>query len=89
MSTAEPTTNIEQEGTTQEIPQYNIWMILFMFIWPAALFMLMIHVIAPLFWPTEPGEVIPTWIALSIATLGNANGRACAGLKVGRNGLWQ
>ena len=71
MSTAEPTTNIEQEGTTQEIPQYNIWMILFMFIWPAALFMLMIHVIAPLFWPTEPGEVIPTWIALSIATLGN------------------
>jgi membrane protease YdiL (CAAX protease family) len=71
MSTSEATKNVDQEGTTQEIPQYNIWMILFMFIWPAALFMFMIHVVVPLFWTPEPGEFLPTWIFLTVATLGN------------------
>jgi membrane protease YdiL (CAAX protease family) len=71
MSTSEATKNVDQEGTTQEIPQYNIWMILFMFIWPAALFIFMIHVVVPLFWTPKPGEFLPTWIFLTVATLGN------------------
>ena len=71
MSTSQATTNLEQEGTAQEIPQYNIWMILFMFIWPAALFMFLIHVVVPLFWTPKPGEFIPTWIFFAVAILGN------------------
>jgi hypothetical protein len=49
MSSSEATTNSDQEAGGLEIPQYNIWMILFMFIWPAALFMFLIHVVVPLF----------------------------------------
>jgi len=71
MSTSEATTNLEQEGTAQEIPQYNLWMILFMFLWPAAWFMFLIHVVVPLFWTSEPGEFLPTWIFLTVAILGN------------------
>ena len=69
MSTSEATSNLEQEGTTQEIPQYNIWMILFMFIWPAAWFMFMILVLVPLIWTPEPGEFLPTWIFMTVAIL--------------------
>ena len=74
MSTSETTINIEQEGTTQEIPQYSIWMILFMFIWPAAWFMFLINVVSPLFWKpnTGAGEYLPTWLFFTIASLGNA-----------------
>jgi membrane protease YdiL (CAAX protease family) len=71
MSTSNGAINSEQAETTQEIPQYNLWMILFMFIWPAALFMFLIHVVVPLFWTPEPGKFIPTWIFLTVATLGN------------------
>jgi len=71
MSTSKATTNFEQEGTTQEIPQYNLWMILLMFIWPAAWFMFLIYVVVPLFWTSEPGEFLPTWIFLTVAILGN------------------
>jgi len=72
MSTSEATTNFEQEGTTQEIPQYNLWMILFMFLWPAAWFMFLIQVVSPLLWTQKPGEFLPTWIFLTVAILGNA-----------------
>ncbi len=72
MSTSKATTNFEQEGTTQEIPQYNLWMILLMFLWPAAWFMFLIYIVTPLFWTPEPGEFLPTWIFITIATLGNA-----------------
>jgi membrane protease YdiL (CAAX protease family) len=61
----------EHESTTQEIPQYNIWMILFMFIWPAVWFMFLIHVVVPLFWTPKPGEFLPTWIFMTVAILGN------------------
>jgi membrane protease YdiL (CAAX protease family) len=71
MTTSEAATPFEQKGNTQEIPQYNLWMILFMFIWPAALFMFLIHVVMPLFWTPEPGEFLPTWIFLTVAILGN------------------
>ena len=71
MSTSKATNNVDPEGTTKEIPQYNMWMILFMFIWPAALFMFLIHVVMPLFWTPEPGEFLPTWIFLTVAILGN------------------
>jgi membrane protease YdiL (CAAX protease family) len=71
MSTSEATANSDQEVGGKEIPQYNIWMILFMFIWPAALFMFLIHVVVPLFWTPQPGEFLPTWIFLSVAILGN------------------
>ena len=71
MSTSEATTNFEQEGTTLEITQYNLWMILLMFIWPAAWFMFLIHVVVPLFWTPEPGKFLPTWIFLTVAILGN------------------
>jgi membrane protease YdiL (CAAX protease family) len=72
MSTSEVISNVEQEETTQEIPQYNIWMIFWMFIWPAAWFMFLIYVIVPLIWTPEPGEFLPTWIFLTVAILGNA-----------------
>ena len=71
MSTSKATKNVDQEGTTQEIPQYNLWMILFMFIWPAALFMFLIYVVVPLFWTPKPGEFISTWIFFAVAILGN------------------
>jgi membrane protease YdiL (CAAX protease family) len=71
MSTSEAATNFEQERTILEIPQYNLWMILFMFIWPAALFMFLIRVVSPLFWTPKPGEFLPTWIFLTVAILGN------------------
>ena len=71
MSTPEAATNIEQEPTTQNIPQYNLWMILLMFIWPAAWFMFLIHVVVPLIWTPEPGGFLPTWIFLTVAILGN------------------
>ena len=72
MSTPDAAANLEHEGTTQEIPQYNIWMILFMFIWPAAWFMFMILVLVPLIWKPEPGEYLPTWIFMTVAILGPA-----------------
>ena len=44
-----------------------------MFIWPAAFFMFLIHVVSPLFWKpnTGAGEYLPTWLFLAIAILGN------------------
>ena len=71
MSTSNPAVVSEHEATTQEIQQYNIWMILFMFIWPAAWFMFLIHVVVPLFWTPKPGEFLPTWIFMTVAILGN------------------
>ena len=71
MTASQITNNVEQEGTTQEISQYNLWMILLMFIWPAALFMFLIHIVVPLFWTPEPGKFLPTWIFLAVAILGN------------------
>ena len=71
MSTSEERANPDQEAGGLEIPQYNLWMILFMFIWPAAWFMFLIHVVGPLIWTPQPGEFIPTWLFLSIAILGN------------------
>jgi len=71
MSTSKATNNVDPEGTTKEIPQYNLWVILLMFIWPAAWFMFLIYVVVPLFWTPEPGEFLPTWIFVSVAILGN------------------
>jgi membrane protease YdiL (CAAX protease family) len=71
MSTSEERPNSGQEAGGREIPQYNLWMILFMFIWPAAWFMFLIHVVARLFWTPKPGEFLPTWIFLTVAILGN------------------
>jgi len=86
MSTSEVTTNSDQEAGGQEIAQYNLWMILFMFIWPAALFMFLIHVVVPLFWTPEPGEFLPTWIFLSVAILGNGAELAVALVLLRREG---
>ena len=71
MSTSKTTNNVDPEGTTKEIPQYNLWVILLMFIWPAAWFMFLIYVVVPLFWTPEPGEFLPTWIFVTVAILGN------------------
>ena len=45
-----------------------------MFIWPVAWFMFLIHVVRPLFWnpQTGAGEYLPTWMFVTIASLGNA-----------------
>jgi membrane protease YdiL (CAAX protease family) len=71
MTSPSITSIFEEEETTKQIPQYNLWMILWMFIWPAAWFMFLIHVLAPLFWTPEPGTFLPTWIFLAVAILGN------------------
>jgi membrane protease YdiL (CAAX protease family) len=55
------------------VPQYRLPMILFMFAWPAAWFMFLIWVVAPaLFGTPAPGEFLPTWRFVGIATAGNA-----------------
>jgi hypothetical protein len=69
MSTSKATRNFEQEGTTQKVPQYNLWMILFMFAWPAAWFLFLIYVIGPL--TLAPDGTLPTWSFHLIWLLGN------------------
>ena len=70
MSTSKATKDLEQEGTTQEIPQYNLWMILFMFAWPAAWFLFLMYVIGPLFL-VAPDGTLPTWGFHLVWLLGN------------------
>jgi membrane protease YdiL (CAAX protease family) len=52
------------------VPQYNLLTILFMFAWPAAFYMFLIYVIAPIFFTPVPGEFLPTWIFLGVIALG-------------------
>jgi hypothetical protein len=70
MSTSKATKNFEQEGTTQKVPQYNLWMILFMFAWPAAWFLFLMYVIGPLFL-VAPDGTLPTWGFHLVWLLGN------------------
>jgi membrane protease YdiL (CAAX protease family) len=50
------------------IPQYGLLMILFMFAWPTAWYMLLIYVLAQPFVPE--GGIVPTWLFLTIIALG-------------------
>ena len=52
------------------IPQYSLAMIIFMFFWPAAWYMILIHLIMPLFFTPAPGEFIPTSHFLAVMALG-------------------
>jgi membrane protease YdiL (CAAX protease family) len=84
MSTSKATRNFEQEGTTQKVPQYNLWMILFMFAWPAAWFSFLIYVIAPLF--LAPDGTLPTWGENLVWLLGNSAEMAVALIILRREG---
>jgi membrane protease YdiL (CAAX protease family) len=51
------------------IPQYKLWQIVAMLVWPVLWWLFLFHVIVPLFLLDESGE-ISTWAALSISSLG-------------------
>jgi polyferredoxin len=57
--------NIEQN----KILQYGLWMILFMFVWPALWYTFLIYIIGRQFIPE--GGTTPTWLLLSITVLGS------------------
>ena len=51
-----------------DIPQYQLWQILFMFLWPAVWFSFLIYIVGRRFIPE--GGVTPTWVVLAITVLG-------------------
>ncbi len=71
MSTEIATSNPKQESGVPAIPQYGLPMILFMFAWPTAWLLFLIHVVAPLFFTPTPGEFLSTPIFLAVIVLGN------------------
>ena len=71
MSKINTTRVSSQEGDgDSQIPQYSLAMIIFMFVWPVAWFMILIHLIMPLFFTPIPGEFLPTSIFLAVIALG-------------------
>ena len=46
----------------QDIPQYTLWQIVFMFAWPAVWFSFLIYIVGRQFIPE--GGVTPTWVIL-------------------------
>ncbi|UCB45971.1 MAG: CPBP family intramembrane metalloprotease [Spirochaetota bacterium] len=60
----------QNDTGSSEIQQYSLAMIILMFVWPAAWYMLLIHLIVPLFYSPTPGEFLPTSIFLAVITLG-------------------
>jgi membrane protease YdiL (CAAX protease family) len=52
-----------------KVPQYGLWMILFMFIWPALWYTFLIYIVGRQFIPE--GGTTPTWLLLSITVLGS------------------
>jgi len=61
-----------REGISEDlehaIPQYKLWQILLMFIWPAVWFSFLIYVVGQPFIPE--GGVTPTWVLLAVTVLG-------------------
>jgi hypothetical protein len=51
-----------------DIPQYQLWQVLFMFLWPAVWFSFLIYVVGRGFIPE--GGVTPTWVMLAVTVLG-------------------
>ena len=62
---------MESSRDAESIPQYSLPMILFMFAWPTAWYMLLIYVLAQPFVP-ESGP-IATWLFLTIIVLGTGS----------------
>jgi len=53
---------------SDNIPQYSLWQIIFMFSWPAAWFSFLIYVVGRQFIPED--GVTPTWVLLAVIVLG-------------------
>lgn len=51
-----------------DIPQYKLWQILLMFLWPAVWFSFLIYIVGRQFIPD--GGVTPTWLMLAVTVLG-------------------
>lgn len=62
--------------TMEEIPQYGLAKILFMFAWPAAWFSFLIYVIAPIF--LTPDGTLPAWVNIMVTLLGHGGELAAA-----------
>lgn len=58
-----------KESRDQHIPQYKLWMIILMFAWPIAWFMVLIYGVGPLF--VRADGTVPTWSVILISILGN------------------
>lgn len=65
---ATPATSTPRSPDLSAIPQFSLGMILLMFAWPAAWYMLLIYVLAQPLIP--PGDPTPTWVFLGIVALG-------------------
>ena len=81
-SSVSSTENNPASGGT--VPQYSLTRILFMFAWPAAVFILLIYIAGPLFAP--PDGPIPTWVYLSVSMLANGSELLAAVIILRREG---
>lgn len=66
------------------VPQYSLPKILFMFAWPAAVFLLLIYIAGPVFAP--PDGPVPTWVYLTISMLANGSELLAAVIILRREG---
>jgi membrane protease YdiL (CAAX protease family) len=66
------------------VPQYSLPGILFMFAWPAAVFVLLIYIAGPIFAP--PDGPVPTWVFFSVSLLANGSEFLAAVLILRREG---
>jgi membrane protease YdiL (CAAX protease family) len=65
---ATDTLRVKLAESEAETEQFNIWMIIFMFAWPAIWYTILIYVIGRALIP--PGGTTPTWYRLVVMTLG-------------------
>ena len=66
------------------IPQYSLPRILFMFAWPAIVFIVLIYTAGPLFAP--PDGPVPTWVFLTVSMLANGSELLAAVIILRREG---
>jgi len=63
------TTTETTESESMQVPQYKLWQIVAMLVWPVLWWLFLFHVIVPLFLLDDSGNV-STWSVLSISSLG-------------------
>ena len=62
--------SFQKDTGDSRIPQFSLAMVIVMFVWPVAWYMILIHLIMPLFFTPVPGESLPTSIFLAVIALG-------------------
>lgn len=80
MTTTNPIDSLDQT----EVKQFEFWIILWMFAWPAIWYSFLVYVIGPLFVP--PGGTTPTWFLLLTICLGGGAELAVGLLMLHREG---